>query len=61
MWFPLQMLDHTTAPAVKQAQEEVFAVGLLAPLLATFAVVLDVTSADRAAENNKQRRGRHFR
>ena len=36
MLFPLRLLDRTTAPAVKQAKEEVFTVGLLAPLLATF-------------------------
>ena len=57
MLFPLQLLDHTTAPAVKQAKEEAFAVGLLAPLLATFAIVVDVTSADRAAENNSAEGG----
>ena len=57
MLFPLQLLDHSTARAVKQAKEEAFAVGLLAPLLATFAVVVDVTSADRAAENNSAEGG----
>ena len=57
MLFPLQLLDHTTAPAVKQTKDGVFTVGRLAPLLATLPIVVDVASADRAAENNSAEGG----